>query len=154
MSVRVVDKGARRAKTLAPQRNRKSLRIGVMDEAAQAKHPKAKGATVGEVALWNEFGTMSVPSRSFLRDWADENLDRISRELSADLLRVLFASENEKLALAKRGKQYVQQVVTRIKRGIPPANSAWTLSQKSGTTPLIDTGTLIDSIDYKVSEEQ
>ena len=54
VKVRVQDNGANRAKALL-NRPRKKLLVGVLPEQAAQHH--SKGVTIGEVAMWMEYGT-------------------------------------------------------------------------------------------------
>jgi hypothetical protein len=148
ITLKVEDKGWKDAVSES-KKLRKELHVGVQEEDAGDKYPD-HDATVGQVAMWNEFGTQDIPARSFLRDWADENAEKIAKQIGADYMRVLFADEDEEAALEKRGSEYSRQIVGRIKRRIPPPNSPKTLARKKGTTPLIDTGLLVKSIKGKV----
>lgn len=156
MTVRVrdTDLGFKKAKALAAQR-RMMLSVGVLESEGRQAH--SKGVTIGEVATWMEFGTADghIPARSWLRDWLDENLTDIFRQLSTDTLRVLFGKppENEKQALSKRGTMYRRQIVDRIETipGNWRALEKATIKRKGGLdTPLIDTERFIDNIRWKV----
>jgi hypothetical protein len=151
--VRVVDHGAKRAAWLSGQ-PRKILRLGILPAEAAQPHTSRPGRTIGQVAVWMEYGTMdygwNTPRRSWLFDWLDENLDRITKQLGADTHRVIFAGEDEATALGRRGTAYRQAIQGRIKRHIPPPNAPSTLERKDGTTPLIDTKLFYDSIRWEV----
>ena len=154
VKIRVVDHGAKRAKALMNQ-PRKKLLLGVLPEDADRHH--SKGVTIGEVAMWMEYGTDDghIPARSWLFDWLDENVNDIVRQLATDTLRVLFGQppENEKQALSKRGTKYRREIVDRIEQipGNWRALEKSTIRRKGGLdTPLIDTETFIDSIRWKV----
>lgn len=151
--IKVVDRGAKRAQRLL-QQPRKKLRIGVLEREAVIPHTHDPDVTMGQLAVWHEYGTPDTPARSWLNDWVDEHIDVITRQLSADTLRVLFGKppEDEAEALKKRGSAYRQQIRGRIRRGIAPQNKAATLRKKKdrSTTPLIDWGEFIDAIRYEV----
>jgi hypothetical protein len=145
---KVVDKYAKRMQREA-RAKQPSLKVGVTQRTANLPHPKSD-KPVGDIAFFNEFGTMTIPARSFIRDWVDGNIDNITKQLGTDTLRVLMTSEKMRDALTKRGKQYREAIVRRIERRIPPPNAPSTLAQKVGDIPLIDTETLIDAITYEV----
>lgn len=154
MSVKVIDQGADKAIALS-RKGRLKLHIGILSPEAGQPHTRT-GYTLGEIALFNEFGTSptakhpGVPARSFLRDWASEHVDEVSRDFAADYLRAFFADADEKAALSKRGKQYAQQVKSRMKAGIPPDNAASTRERKGHGNTLQDTGALIKAIRFEV----
>ena len=150
-NVRVRDRGAKSIER--KMRGQRKLRVGVLGSKAERTYPNSN-LTVGEVARLNELGTDTVPARSFLRDWADENKSKIARQLVADTHRAIFANEDEEAALGKRGREYAREVVGRIKRRIPPPNAPATLRKKRGDVPLVDTGTLIDSIGWDLDDDR
>lgn len=150
--IRVKDNGARRAQQLLRQPRRR-LRIGVFGAQAARIHP-TNGETVGQVAVWMEHGNETVPARSWLFDWLEENITTITRQLATDTLRVIFGKppESEKRALEKRGGVYVKLIVNRI-HDIPaywPPLNAVTIRKKGHDLPLVDTETFIDSIRWEV----
>lgn len=125
------------------------LRIGITEATADTPHPKS-GKPIGDIAFFNEYGTITTPARSFIRDWVDGNIDKIAKELGNDVFRTLMTDEAMRTALTKRGAAYRKAIIRRIKQRIPPPNAPSTLAQKVGDTPLIDTETLIDAIRYEV----
>lgn len=133
--------------------NKTTLKVGVTERSGAAVHPNGNGKTVGDIAFFNEYGTMTIPARSFIRDWVDGNIDKIAKQIGADTMRVLMAKESWEKALKQRGSVYRQEVLRRIHDGIPPPNAESTLAQKQGDTPLIDTTTLINAIVYEVSKK-
>jgi hypothetical protein len=151
--VRVVDHGAERAKWLA-QQPRKHLRIGILPAEAVQLHPSREGVTIGDVAVWMEYGTGmgpgSTPARSWLFDWLAENEKLITEQLATDTYRVIFAGDDEATSLGRRGTAYRQSIQGRIKRRIPPPNAPYTLLYKRGDTPLMDTKLFYDSIRWEV----
>lgn len=145
---KVVDKYAKKMKreASAPQPR---LLVGVTKKTANRPHPKTD-VPIGDVAFFNEFGTMSIPARSFIRDWVDGNIDQIAKTLGNDRLRALMTDEDFKATLARRGREYREKIIRRIVDRIPPPNAASTIAKKGSDTPLIDTATLIDAITYEV----
>lgn len=129
------------------------LKVGVTERTGARAHPNSDTKTVGDIAFFNEYGTVTAPARSFIRDWLDGNIDKIAKHIETDTLRVLMTNESMREAMTKRGRRYRKQVIDRIQRHIPPPNAPSTLAQKVGDTPLINTETLIDAIVYEVSKK-
>jgi hypothetical protein len=130
-----------------------SIAVGVLERDAQTEDG---AVTVLDVGTWNEFGTVDpdgrtlVPSRSFIRDWADGNRKRAQGILSK-LMKLVIAGElTEDAALEQFGAWAKGQIQARIARGVPPPNAASTVKRKGSSTPLIDTEVLRSSIDYEV----
>jgi len=155
VKITVVDNGAKRASALLKQ-PRKTLSLGVLPEQAAQMH--SNGKTIGEIAVFHEYGFYAgsewVPPRSWLFDWLDENINDIARQLATDTLRVLFGQppEDEKTALSKRGTMYRMQVIDRIEHGnVLRGLKSSTIRRKGGLdTPLIDTEKFINAIRWKV----
>ena len=131
---------------------REELVIGIMAPEAQKSPSHYKGATIGEVAFWNEYGTMTTPARSWLRDWFAGKRKKIAEQLIAATYRAIYDPTKpvEYALLDKQGKEYVKDIVRRIKGRIPPPNAEETLKQKQGDIPLIDREDFIKSIRHEV----
>ena len=146
--VKVDDRALKKAIRLLGE-DLKALQIGVLPEDAGKEH--SEGVTVGEVAVYNEYGTEDIPARSWLFDFIDENVKEISTQLAADTMRLVNDPEaTQESVLKKRGIEYVRRIVRRMKNSIPPPNAPATLRRKRGTTTLIDTTKLISFIKFKV----
>lgn len=150
---KVVDHWTRNVQAKFDDINNTTLKVGVTEKSGAKPHPEGNGSTVGDIAFYNEFGTMQIPSRSFIRDWVDGNIENIAKEIGTDTLRVIMSNETMRDALKKRGKTYRESVIRRIRNRIPPPNAESTLAQKSGDIPLIDTTTLLEAIVYEVEKK-
>jgi len=128
-----------------------SLIIGVLEPESDIQY-LGKDVTVGQVALWNHQGTASIPARPFLTIYVNENRDKITKQFSAAMARVTFAGEDERKALGKLGKAYTKGIQTRIRKNILPKNKESTLRHKEGSTPLIDTQVLLNSISWDIEK--
>jgi hypothetical protein len=115
---------------------------------------KLSGITVVEIANFHEFG-LGVPERSFLRSTLDENRNKytnIVKELRTEITKGVW---DTKTALEILGQKIVSDVKQKIYDGIPPELAESTIQNKTvagrtGETPLIDTGQLVQSITYTV----
>lgn len=151
--VTVTDHGAKRARELL-KKKRLSLKVGVLQKEGSQRHHS--GETVGTIAYWMEkgfaTGTTWVEPRSWLYDWLDENEKKISKQLDADTMRVLFGGESEKAALSKRGGEYRRSIWMRI-RNVP---GYWqplkpdTIRKKGHPFPLFEKGEFINAIRWEV----
>ena len=124
-----------------------SIAVGVLERDAQTEDG---AVTVLDVGTWNEFGTVGIPSRSFIRDWVDGNRKRAQGILKKLLQRVIAGELTEDASLEQFGAWAKGEIQARIARGVPPPNAASTVKRKGSSTPLIDTGILRSSIDYEV----
>lgn len=138
--------------------------IGVHDDAG--KYSTSNAPEVAEVALWNEFGTGTIPERSFLRSAIDGNEGKINEWREEAINNIVEGRWNTKKALEAIGLRIQILIQNRIKSNVPPPNADSTIAakQRSGVAPksgfnpeysgrtstLIDTGLLLRSITYKV----
>jgi phage gpG-like protein len=109
------------------------------------KAPKSP-VTVLDVANWMEFGTATIPARSFIRAWADENQEQCRKDIYDALRSVATGRQGMtyKRAFNLLGQKFVGMIQQRMAQGIPPP-----LKYREGT-PLIDTGQLRSSVTYEV----
>lgn len=126
------------------------LRMGVY--GAKAAVTYADGISTGEVAEIHEFGRGNVPERSWFRSYLDSNKNRIEQMV----VRVGRAVAQGKMTAAQGlnllGLQMVGEIKQGIVAGIAPALAESTLERKGGkTTPLIETGQFLGSIDHEVT---
>lgn len=111
------------------------------------------GAELVTIAAVNEFGSSDghVPERSYLRSTVDENRAKYLKALTAatgkgiDKGRATMARE-----LGKVGQVAVGDVQRKIRDIDTPPNAPSTIRQKGFDNPLIETGRLRQSIDFKV----
>ncbi|MGL4898009.1 MAG: HK97-gp10 family putative phage morphogenesis protein [Cetobacterium sp.] len=95
------------------------------------------GTPVELVALFLEFGTKNMPPRPFMR-----NTIRKNKKKWSNLLR---NSKNFDIV----GKQIINDIKTSIINGNFEPLKPSTIKKKGNSYPLIDTGTLYDSLIYK-----
>ncbi len=151
MTVTVRDRGAARLlRTLGAAQAAEALEVGVLGDLADAS--SEEGLTVGQVAEWMEFGTPTIPPRSWLRAYVDENEAEINRRVGIEMRAVIAGARSRRQALERVGVWIVGQIQERIARGIDPANAPSTIARKGSSTPLIDTGQLRSSIASRIVE--
>jgi hypothetical protein len=118
----------------------------------QAGSNRKGGASNVVIGVAHEFGTPSLPSRSFLRSTYEENLPEAARLLAAEYPLVLEGKRDARQSLGLVGAWFQGKVRNKIRAGIDPELSDATKAKriKGGgrTTPLWDTGQLIQSIQH------
>lgn len=152
MSLRIldVDKGYAKVRAFAGASG--SVKVGVPDTPHQPS-----GIPTDEIAKKHEFGDGTVPERSFLRAWVDQNERRIKAKAKNSLLWALDTGAPFNEALGLLGQWSIWGVRAFINKKIPPPLSRRTLKTKKGefrTTPLIDTTQLWNSITCEVEGKQ
>ena len=109
------------------------------------------GADVIAKAAANEFGTETIPERSFMRSTVDEEqrvyLDHLERAAGefADGRQGRAVQTLERLGLRAVGD--IQEKIVELR---DPPNAPSTIASKGSSNPLIDTGNMRQSVDYLV----
>lgn len=142
------DRGWRRIKAeLARAKAKPHVQVGIFGAQAAADHG---GKPNIEIAAVHEFGTEHVPERTFLRGTVDakhRDIRSMAKRLAAA---VVAGSINHARALNLLGQFARGLMQKRISSGIPPPLKPATVARKGSAVPLIDTGQLRASLDWKV----
>lgn len=114
-------------------------------------HNDAPELTVGEIAAIHEFGTPTIPARSWLRGFVDENLNEIRNMEKYFAQLVVLGSLTPLKASKLFGRWLAQDMRARIERGIAPPLAQTTIDRRvdRGFPPapaLVVTRQLINSI--------
>jgi phage gpG-like protein len=143
---KVVDKGYDQIRTNIEAVKKSSIEVGVF---AGAETPT--GESVAEYAIANEFGydPHNLPARPFLSTTFDQNRRQyiaIENRLFGD---VFTGKSTLRGAMIKLGTRMVNDVKKKITEIQTPRNADSTIAQKGVNNPLIDEGTLRNSIWFK-----
>lgn len=108
-----------------------------------------EGVDVMDVAMWNELGTVNAPSRPFLRKSVDENADKISSFVKAQLVQMTKGKSTEDVlkAIGAMQKGLIQEKIT---GGEYEPNAPSTVKKKGSDKPLIDTGRMRQSVNFYI----
>lgn len=122
--------------------------VGVHEDAGP------RGEEIGNVqlALIHEFGAARIPERSFERRTFDANLEDYVKMFAVGADDVMDGA-SPGAVVGKIGEKSVADTVETIREGIPPPNAASTVARKGSSTPLIDTGQLVQSIQSKTGRD-
>jgi len=128
----------------------KSVRIGFLEDAT---YPD--GQQVAEVAAYLNYGTSKMPPRPFFSQMVEANKDG----WGAKLARVLKAADYDtELALGRMGEGIKGQLQDAIVAFNDPPDSKATMARKKAAgqeqATLIETGHMLASVDYEVSEDE
>lgn len=104
-----------------------------------------------EIGLIHEFGApdAGIPERSFLRSTFDTRMPELKR-LSNTLAKNVYDEGSASDALGLMGAFLSAEVKKTIVNHIPPPLAQATIDRKGSSTPLVDTGQLINSITWVV----
>jgi hypothetical protein len=110
----------------------------------------ASGVSVGEVAIWNEYGVPShnIPSRPFLQTSEPMIGDMFNDTMAAAIPSIMDGRVSVAEILSECGEGGVEIVKEVIVSGQFAANSPATVAKKGSDVPLVDTGELYESVSY------
>jgi len=108
-----------------------------------------EGKTLAGIASTNEFGTLHIPSRSFLRTTFDakETQKKLDRTLKA-LMTLPGESRSVENLTEALGVTMVAEIRKKIRSNIAPPNALRTVNRKKSARTLIDTGRMLQGVDY------
>lgn len=141
--------GGEKIKELAEDTRPISVSVGINRGAGA--HPNGDGVSIAEVAAFNEFGTDDIPSRPFIRSVMLENKSKYTQMLAKLTSQMLLGASVQHLRTAM-GVEMVRDVKDKIQTLSSPSVTEQTLGSKIGSNPLVDSGTLLDSIDWKADK--
>lgn len=146
VSVVDIDKGWKRLGMLVHNIPPKYVDVGVM-----AKHD-ARSDEVGNVALAliHEYGLGNVPERSFIRDTIDDGKTEYMVFIKQLAWQIIAGRITKTIALTLLGAKVEADMKDTVEAGIMPELSEQTIQKKGSDLPLVDTGQLINSIDYEI----
>jgi len=136
---------------LAKKHKRPFIKVGIL--SGTGEHPNAKhGQTLAEIAWWNEFGTIKIPERPFLRTGLKENITKYRVILGKGLRKILIGDTNPEQVLGILGLAAVADVQAKIVAVTSPPNTEATKEKKGSSSPLQDTGALKQHISWGIVE--
>lgn len=127
------------------------LRIGFFDGEM---HPS--GNPVATIALINDVGSITNPPRPFMTVGLKSILRSAAyRKMYADYLRKIVSGKmTPRAAYDQIGKFAVEDLKQLIDDWTNPPNSAKTIAIKGRNDPLVDTGTMLNSVKYKIAKSR
>lgn len=133
-----------------------TVKVGILGDATENQRTDGTLSNV-EIGTIQEFGAGNVPERSFLRSTMDEKGGDY-RRLMANGLRQAFGQKGAELEASTErvlnlvGMKAAADVKNKIRAGIAPENAPSTIAAKGSSTPLVDTGQLLNSISWQVTK--
>jgi len=138
----------------------RQVEIGILaiDKSLTGENGKI---TILEYAIYNEYGTPSMPARPFMRNAFDSNRGIISNLIQAAPKKVIKGEKSGKEALMEIGETIrgliIQSIATAETWAVPNDPKTLKIKTKNGqannTKPLIDNRFLIKSIRYQIVNE-
>lgn len=121
--------------------NISNLEVGFFETAKYTN-----GDYVASIASMQEYGGINIPPRPFFRNAINKN-----KVKWIDLLKQqLVSNQNLELSLNQVGEIARGDIITSINQTNTPPNALSTIKQKGSSKPLVDTGFMRSSVNYKV----
>ena len=150
----IIDKdlGWKRIKRKVAFLDGKEIKAGVLSSAGTEQN----GIPIAQVAKWNEYGTpstpkrpWSVPARPFMAISCDEHKGW-KTETDKGVDRIYGGSEvmSQLNGIGQVMKKDIKDIIGQREKFKPLAQS--TIRKKGHDIPLIDSGAMLDSIDFEV----
>lgn len=117
-----------------------SVEVGIFEEA---------GPEIVTRAAANEFGTATIPERSFMRSTIDEGKSKIADDLSNATENIL-RGEPAKSAMDGVGRRWAEEIKKTIRDMSQPPNAPSTIAKKGRDDPLVDSTDMMNAVTHKV----
>lgn len=122
-----------------------AVTVGVHSDAGAGKD----GVTNALKAAVNEFGTDTIPERSFLRSTMAENRQTYLGNIAKIAQSAIQGKRTPEKGMGLLGLKAQNDIKARITSIATPANAASTIKRKKSSNPLIDTGEMRESVRWK-----
>ena len=129
-----------------------SIKAGILEDAGSRD-----GVPVAEYAAWNEYGVpgteekWAIPPRPFIRGYVDDNGEKIKNIQEMLVAQVIDGKIDPDTAADKLGKNTKEGIKHYIKTSSNfTPNAPATVKRKGTNRPLVETGLLRRSVNYKV----
>ena len=107
--------------------------------------------TVASIGFINEFGTETIPERSFIRSTIHDKKKEVIALQKKLLKKISDGSMKVEAALGLLGEFMTDEITKKIVAISDPPNKPATIKAKGSSNPLVDTGQLKNSITYEVN---
>lgn len=94
---------------------------------------------------------IKIPERSFLRSGHDEHIDEVLKKADKLLSLVVGGQKDEQQLFEAVGEMLATKIKTYARDLSSPPNSDFTVEEKGGSNPLVNTGNMIEGISFEVS---
>lgn len=121
-----------------------TVQVGFLENAT---YPD--GTSVAYIASVQEYGTSNIPARPFFRNAISENRKDWKKKYASLLKKTDFDVATKTLAEVIVGD--IKQSITTLDS--PPLAKS-TIKQKGFSKPLIDTGHMLNSVDYRIIKKK
>ncbi len=132
----------------------KQVRVGLKRGKKGKNHDGSPSQTnLVDIALYNELGTSTIPSRPFLAQTATIRKREIIDLAVSHATNVVLGKQTAQKAFREIGKSTKKAIQDQIDQGQFVPNAPSTIKKKGHDHPLVDTGTMKKSISYTVCQK-
>lgn len=146
VEVKLIDHGFDNIIRQALKLDGKGVKVGI--RRGKGSHD---GTDMLDIAVYNHFGTATIPARPFVSDCAEKNAGQIQEVQKRLVYRVYQGGLSADGALAELGAWYVNVQKGHILHGGWTPNAPATIKRKGSNKPLVDTGQLVNTVDWERS---
>ncbi|HHE9979242.1 hypothetical protein A4A64_08945 [Haemophilus influenzae] len=146
VKVKINNKGLEKELELINKIGKARVKVGVQADAGV--HSES-GESLVDIGIWNEYGTVHIPSRPFIRQTFEDNQQAVEQYLGRVVSNVAKGGDLVQ-ELSKLGQWYQDKQKKTLKSYPWTPNAPSTRRRKKSSKPLVDTSQLVNSIRYKV----
>jgi len=114
--------------------------------------PDNDNLPIAQVAKWNEEGTRTSPPRPFMRVGFKSEIQN-SKAVFEDIIKSVVDGKSPLVALKQSSKAFEDMLKDSINKWDSPPNSPATVDNKGFNNPLIETGTMRDSVSSRIENK-
>lgn len=126
--------------------DKRGIKIGFMG------NDSVDGVSVVDYATYNEFGTSRIPARPFMQTTADQKREEVLKFSEHLVGKMIDGGISADMVLKNLGEFYqakIQETIRKAKEWAVP-NAPATVARKGSSSPLIDTGRMVNSVRYEI----
>lgn len=146
VKVKINNKGLEKELELINKIGKARVKVGVQ---ADAGIHSESGESLVDIGIWNEYGTVHIPSRPFIRQTFEDNQQALAQYLGRVVENVAKGDDLVQ-ELSKLGQWYQDKQKKTLTSYPWTPNAPSTRRRKKSSKPLVDTSQLVNSIRYKV----
>lgn len=113
--------------------------------------PSGSAGNILDRAFWNEFGTVRMPERPFIRNAFNANKSAYRAMMMRAAKQIMTGAMTKTVVLSQLGLKAAGDI-QRSMPGTPPPNAPSTVRQKGSSTTLVDTGQMRQSVTWKLDQ--
>jgi hypothetical protein len=134
-----------------------AVKVGIVEGSGEED-----GVDIAQYATWNEYGVKGppvseqgdgkwfIPPRPFIRGWTDNKAENIKATTERIVKKVNDGTWDADDAVMRLGEFAQDGIKSYIRTGTFKPNAERTVKRKKSNKPLIDTGTMRNSVRYEV----